>query len=90
MIGETKEKVYEVDHIERDVSYLKTFTHFEDFSDNGITKMSCLNTFDSLYVSNNPKFWKEGERDVFLDRVSRLLSKEYVSDGAYERYSESA
>ena len=87
-LGISEEKVFEIDHIERTSPFIKTMSHLEDFGRDGFTRMKCLNTDENLIVSNNDKFWKEGEREKFLQRVSRLLAKEYIRDGMFEIYGE--
>lgn len=50
--------------------------------------MRCLNQDQDIVVSNNDKFWKEGEKEKFLESVSRLLKKEYIRDGIFEVYGD--
>lgn len=49
-----------------------------------MTKINNLSKLDDIIVLNDPKYWKDGERDQFFKRVTRTVDKNYVEEGFWE------
>ena len=59
-------------HLEFLPPYQKSDSDRLDLSQEGMIRLTCLNTSDNLYVFNNEKYWSEGTRSVFMERVMTL------------------
>lgn len=58
-----------------------------NLSKSGITSFTCLNKHQTLNVFNGDKYWKENEREDFLQRISRATDKNYAEEGFYQAYN---
>lgn len=58
-----------------------------NLNNNGITSFSCLNKGVTLNVFNNEKYWKEGEKEEFLNRITRSMDENYAKEGICNIYS---
>ena len=77
----------EIHHIERIIPSLKSGSKYLRFGNIGMTSMQNLSTMDEMFLFNDPKFWTEGEKDKFYQECTRLMDKNYASDGFFEKYS---
>lgn len=83
----TKTNIYEMAHLERDFPFLKSQTKRMNFGPTGITTINNLNRPEiNLRVMNADKKWKEGEREEFYKRVTRMMDENYANEGFYHKY----
>ena len=80
-IGQAKEEVFEVDHLEFLPPYAKTGISLYDFSDNGNTLITCLNSKKQLYLKNDPKLWNKDLKSEFMSKVTRMWDETLYKEG---------
>lgn len=79
--GNSREKVYEMAHLEFLTPYQKADTDKIDMSEDGLTKITCLNTGDTLLMFNAPKYWTDDSRSEFMGRVMNLWDEDVINSG---------
>jgi hypothetical protein len=52
-----------------------------NFSKDGITDISCLNTQQNFKVKNDPAYWNPQLKDEFMRRVTKLWDESYYQEG---------
>jgi hypothetical protein len=73
--------VFEVDHLEFLPPYAKTSLMHYNFSKDGITDITCLNTHQNFRLKNDPTYWNPQLKDEFMGRVTKLWDESYYQEG---------
>lgn len=76
-----EEKAYEVDHLEFLPPYTKSGLKYFDFTKNGITDITCLNTHEIFKLHNGDEYWNPNLKNEFMQRITRLWDESYYKEG---------
>lgn len=68
-------------HLEFLPPSVKVAVQYMDFSEKGITTITCLNTHRDFRLYNAPEYWNKDLKNDFMKRVTRLWDESYYKEG---------